>query len=454
VRHLLLGEENIRVEGAVIDALHQGERSIIFADIGNLLFDESACKSCLSIKGASGLFPCIYCKNVTTRNLSEHDASGYLVDVRCGDPRLFDARTDEELWFQADLLSELKPRLTNTQFREQQTRMGVTFNPDGILWDVELRAFFKPTEVQTYDSTHTFFCDGVCQREMSLILGRLREIGQTYDVISTYFNTEWNFCAAMGGRRAPTILSEIFNKAREVHWLKTKSIGGSASDMLSVIGPFRFYLESNAALFTDLADAIQSYRCMARVVRFIMDGKEGERVGDALADALQKHADAHFRAYPDDDPAPKWHFARHMPQQIDRDGGVIDTFPCERYQSKVKACAESVDNTRNFEKSILGRVLVGHMRLMDAPGCFHDGLVRGKWIPELNVDVSTKGIVNGVSLSYGDIVKVDGLPIIILGVVLRGGVISLIAERFDLMGQVTWGHQSCGHLQPRVCVCV
>jgi hypothetical protein len=143
-----------------------------------------------------------------------------------------------------------------------------------------------------------------------------------------------------------------------------------------------------------------------------------------------------------------------MPQQIDRDGGVIDTFPCERYQSKVKACAESVDNTRNFEKSILGRVLVGHMRLMDAPGCFHDGLVRGKWIPELNVDVSTKGIVNGVSLSYGDIVKVDGLPIIILGVVLRGGVISLIAERFDLMGQVTWGHQSCGHLQPRVCVCV
>ena len=114
--------------GVVVDGVGEGGApALLFLRLGNSLYDESACHRTFSAKGASGLFPCSCCKNIYVRlseqvhdSLMRHDSSGTLHDISCADPRLFDARTNDDLWYAADLLTELRPILTVTNFQEQE----------------------------------------------------------------------------------------------------------------------------------------------------------------------------------------------------------------------------------------------------------------------------------------------------------------------------------------------
>ena len=165
LRRMLLGEHNLREAGVLVDEVGEGgSPALLFISVSNLLYDESACNATLSTKGANGLFPCVCCKNVygclahqADDGLALHDPTGLLVDITCGDPRRFDARSDEDLWHAADILQALQGDLTRAQFAEQEKLFGLNWNNDGILWDSELRPFLPPISVQTYDPAHVFF---------------------------------------------------------------------------------------------------------------------------------------------------------------------------------------------------------------------------------------------------------------------------------------------------------
>jgi len=65
--------------------------TIVFVKFHRLLCDEGAGKAVWSVKGASGLRPCMHCKNVVAveeeaaGSLTSFDDQGYLVDIACSD---------------------------------------------------------------------------------------------------------------------------------------------------------------------------------------------------------------------------------------------------------------------------------------------------------------------------------------------------------------------------------
>ena len=59
MRQLLLSANNVRIG---FDVIIDGEAFLIFLVVSNTLYDEAACKASWSIKGATGLVSCFYCK--------------------------------------------------------------------------------------------------------------------------------------------------------------------------------------------------------------------------------------------------------------------------------------------------------------------------------------------------------------------------------------------------------
>ena len=427
LRRQLVEPDGIRLRGALIDRLNGGEPGIIFAKLGNLLYDGDAYRGLLGTKGLNGLFPCVGCKNVAFLHqqtepefaLHRHDATLALVDVGCSDPRLFDASTSDEIYFKADVLEALRPRVNVGQFQDQEKFSGLNYSASGLLWDRQLRPHVPIREVHTYDATHTFYCDGLVQLEMTLCLKSVTSLpGIEFGTVRDFMSANWRFCKALGGRRAPTILSGIFSKSREKHFKRNGDFSGMASEMLSVVGPFRCFLEINEGIVRERPAVVRSFAALARVVGLLQRAKDGERVGDELAVALYDHAQVFHAAYGAAEGfryPPKWHVARHIPSQIHRDGFLIDCFVCERYHTFIKLAADSVRNTVQFEKSVLGRALVAHLRLLNEPYCFRDGLLDSEPCAQLadmagarEASVSRSMRWCGTLILEGDLLRLDG----------------------------------------------
>ena len=92
-------------------------------------------------------------------------------------------------------------------------------------------------------------------------------------------------------------------------------------------------------------------------------GKRGFQVADELDAAILRHDVAFEAAYGGavDEYVPKFHFTKHIPEQLRLDGFLQDCFTTERKHSLVLHAAEPIDNTRSFERSVLSRALLMHL---------------------------------------------------------------------------------------------
>ena len=449
LRHMFLSADSVMTSGAVVDGIGEdGQAALIFAKLGNLSFDESACNATLSTKGANGLFPCVYCKNVHNRPrddmpLAAYDATGNLVDITCPDPRLFDARSNGDWWFAADLLSELHPRLTRGQFEEQERLLGLTYNPQGLLWDLELRRICPPISVQTYDPAHCFLCSGLAQKEIGLLLNKLKDAGMGFATIRTFMEADWRTCGCFGGKRAPSKFASVFSKARDKHWRKSLEFGCGANELLDIVAPFRYFLEMQGDGFRQVFNReVASFCALADCIALLTMAKDGLPVADELAQKLHRHALRFVAAYGDDDLTvyiPKFHFARHIPAQIRRDGFLIDTLACERYHTRTKNVADPIKNTARLESSVLGRALQSHLALVNSPDCFGSALLQASDFDDFGdgAKISLNMVWDGMRLTEDDVIRLDGCPHMVRGCVEYQNRFVLLTQEFRFVEQVT-----------------
>ena len=430
---------------------------IVFFELGNILYDGEACRSCLSMKGANGLLPCLCCKNVTNmprvldENMVDYDASDTLVDISCPDPRRFIARTDAELFFEADVLTALKPLLTTEDFAEQEKLKGIRFNPDGLLWDVELRPRVPVVSAHTVDATHTFLCDGLVHNELALLCKRLKAVcGITFREIRAFMEADWHCCGCMGGGSVPHKLAGVFSEQRRRHFEKHGDIQGQAGEMLAIIPPLRFMLEWRVLPTGRLVNEIASFCALSKVIGLMQTAKGGTDTSDEMAQAIYDHSMRKRTAYADEGEAiyvPKDHNAKHIPPQIKRDGGhLIDAFVTERYHSQVKTIARTVVVTQSFEKSVMGRAVMNHLRLLNAPNMFQDSLIEPRPALDLaaaegavHAEVASSVRWRGTLLHRGDLVRLDGVPHFIEGCCSLDDALCLTARVCRFVEHVTMG---------------
>ena len=104
----------------------QSRACSFFAKFHRLITDEGAGKETLCTKGASGLRPCLQCKNVVLHQeevLADYDDANYLVPLWCADWSQFDPLSSDEFLQQYDDLASLRGSTTHANIKRLERGM-------------------------------------------------------------------------------------------------------------------------------------------------------------------------------------------------------------------------------------------------------------------------------------------------------------------------------------------
>ena len=362
---LLIADGNLRTDGLVLRLRHD-EPVLIFVTMGNILSDAAALKDMWGVKGAGGLIPCSFCVNICGTDDGEdtllgHDGSHRIFDIRCRHPTDFVLKSSGDWYVQADTLQALEPRLSSSDFELVQKAYGMTYNQHGIIYDLNLRPLMPPVEISRYDPMHCICSNGIGQTEIDLFLKAMHNLEPPvgFDTLRTLAGATWVFLSCSG--QSNKLKTDILSVSREKLFLKKKTLYLSASDTLTVIPFLRYFGERVLGAILPLE--VASMSAFGAMVGVYLCGKRGFQVADELDAAILRHDVAFEAAYGGavDEYVPKFHFTKHIPEQLRLDGFLQDCFTTERKHSLVLQAAEPVRNTRSFERSVLSRALLMHL---------------------------------------------------------------------------------------------
>jgi len=405
LRSILIDTPSVR-SGVPLRCLNQ---ALVFFKVSNLLGDEEGLRQAWSHKGANGVFPNMTILNVCNKGAKSvvREGEEFFVDIGCTNVEHFRRCTDHEIWHKADLLAALHSRLSRTEFEKKEIGFGLNHNEFGLLLDESLRPFIRPISVQTHDPTHILFADGMCNTELNLLLPVLEQCQPplTIEMLNTYLTACWTMPRAW---RATTSIQDVFSPQRVKHFRRMGSVQAFASEMMSIVPPLA-HLLSTHAISRQIPDHIASFVALALLVRTVAKAKVAVATAADLSAALVRHGELFKKAYKGDGVKAKFHYARELPHQFQRDGMLLDTFTCERKHSMMKAAAAPITNTRVFERSCLCRALTLHRSALRAG--IRDGLLHGASDPEIAellgfaaCTIAKDIRVDGTLMGVGDII--------------------------------------------------
>ena len=67
--------------------------------------------------------------------------------------------------------------LSKKDFKLLNQSLGLNYTPHGVLFDVELRRYFKPISILQYDWLHCLLVQGIFPHEINLALAELKSVG-------------------------------------------------------------------------------------------------------------------------------------------------------------------------------------------------------------------------------------------------------------------------------------
>ena len=405
LRSMFVGTQGLSSAGVMLDV---GDSPFLFfAKLSNIVGDEAALKAVWSSKGAAGLLPCMFCKNVTTRQLSEHDASGYLHGLECSEDSL-DLATTPEVWEKVDILSGSVGRLTKGKFQELEKSLGLNHEPSGVLCDDALRHHVLPIECHTYDSMHVAFANGVAHVEIDQFLQRSSPHGFGHPQLFAFLGADWIWPGYL--QQKGQSIKEVFSPNRN------NEFRAGATEILMLYPLFRHAAFTILVPGGVLAAEVASFIAMCGVLDALQALKHGGGSTDVLRASIRQHMMCFRTAYGCDELIPKHHFLVHIPRQVQRDGCLLDCFTHERKHQMIKSCCNWVDNTRSFEKSTLCRVLQEQLRqVQDLPWRRSFLMGRSMQCPALGRDAvaAPKLSFYGTVVSAGDIIFVGAAGVLV-----------------------------------------
>jgi hypothetical protein len=439
LRRFFVGPMALQTAGVTLE-LPDGP-SLFFCRLGNILGDESALKSLWSSKGAAGLLPCILCKNICTRFLHEHDASGYLQELSCAEVEQLDLSSSADIWQKVDTLAARHAISTRAEFDQLEKAYGITHCPTGLLSDQALREIVGPAEVHTYDSMHCAFANGLAHFEMYEFLRKSKLVGVSYATLQTYLHADWQWPADK--RQKGRSLHQLFNPVREAS--NSEHFRASASEILMLCPVMRHFVLQILRPTGQLIAEIASFLAMTVVLDRLQEFKKGKGDAVAFGSAIRDHLEKFKLAYGSEACKPKHHFMLHLPAHLARDLMPLDCFVLERKHQMVKACCNWIDNTSAFEKSALVRAVQEQTRQLQEPGWAQDGL-KGRCVPSMELaaaqqcrqaHVAPRAASGGVAISAGDVVVLRNELLLVESCASLDGTLCLVVRNLTRVRALT-----------------
>ena len=140
---------------------------LVRAQITCIVGDEAALKSCWSFKGASGIVPCVQCRNCVSDASDLQRRSGHLFTTSTPHLNKCVPNDDQKFLELVKHLDSEKPNRTQKQFEQLEKAFGITLL-EGMAERVEslLHVGIGPCSTLMYDWMHVYFVNGVWNSEV------------------------------------------------------------------------------------------------------------------------------------------------------------------------------------------------------------------------------------------------------------------------------------------------
>jgi len=437
LRRMLLGRHSFMTVGVPLK-LH-GEYFMLYARLEVLLSDADGLRISLDWRGANSIRPCFKCRNVWSRGYGTDDGH---VDITCGDDRLFKAQDEATLEGYVEVMAETRRRvqdgsLPNERFKEVQKAFGLNYNPRGVMADAELRRVLSLLKVTRTDWMHDELQDGVFNTECNLFLRACSSKGISFLDWEAYLAANWEF-PRHRAVRAPD-LAKLFNRHGEEHIQKTRKFKCKASEMLTLYGLLRHYVD--VAPPSALEQEFASFKAACDVIDLLVTSKRSGAAGmlDIAARtriAMRRHHRLHVAAYGTTRIKPKHHLRMHVPEQMSLDNALFDMFVIERHHLRVKAVAEPIDYTGHYERSLMSSLLRSQCNDLASAPQFASGLLgkRANLPGFEGAQMATTMTVDGEYISVDDVVWFAGGPGRVAACASEGGSFYVIVATFSAVG--------------------
>ena len=297
-------------DGCVLHFKYRGDVRV-FTRLHAFVADELALQQCHGSKGASGNKICLKHHNVI-RKSSELDGDGYHVPHDCPRVASFEEETDEGVYFAADALTAavgLSP--SKGHVTQLEVAFGINYLPRGLLFDLELRDFYRPATGSRLDPMHTWFSNGVAQKEIARFFEdaawRL-ENPPRWDQLEEFCRADWRFPGEAALEKSRTIAANMFRDAKisSEGWPRL-----SASECLLAVHLIRYFVERIVSrmpgVLPTMQSQIASLVAMVKAALWSQSVKRGVGSARTLATLSSEYLIARNRAYPDVDALPKHH---------------------------------------------------------------------------------------------------------------------------------------------------
>ena len=335
-----------------------GAKAFKIGSASALLSDQDAQRGSFSIKGSSGIVPCLYCANV----LAGDHAPGVpgAVPVHEWDCSKF-LRIDDESRFRAadDLLRLNRP--TDIQFREKAT--GLNRNPQGLLFHAQARRRLPPS-MACVDTLHSVFFGGVASWECGLLAAHFKEQDITLaDLKLAATTAQWRR-PGHGQLPATSILKALLHeKLFEGNCYK-----GQGHQTRVLVFLLRYYVDVLLGGRPESDDVARSFHWLhlcCRQLKALSSSWLPLGANDAapLTVVQSSHQQAFVRAYGAEAVKPKHHHRFHLADAIPVLGILPDCTLHEKKHQTLKSGglvdnqARNILKSEEIQKSILPRLI-------------------------------------------------------------------------------------------------
>ena len=290
------------------------------------------------------------CKNLVTPKAHIHGASSSLVcDFMKRADLLF--ASNEEIRGAVDRLDLYKAACTKKDFELRQQAIGFTYQENGVLQDKDLRDIVKPAEQYVHDWQHGIFNNGMFNVLAYFFFNTVSTAAKAlaiWNEFGEYLNA-WRFPKALHfDPRKAQLFSDVrikFHKSAE-----TVKMGASEGRcILPILALFadrvgrrlgyQFAADALCAL-CDLVDAL------AASALGVVSPAEMRKTVAAMAIAIEG---AGWKS----ELIPKFHWAIHYPDELERFGVNLSCWVHERKHKLVKRYGQDQSNMTAYSKAVL-----------------------------------------------------------------------------------------------------
>ena len=333
VLHSFFPEHGPSLTSGVAIPIGPDRTVIVTGCFGGFLADEKAHKEVACCVGASGIKPCLGCKNIHNRvPLHVIHAHG-LQSLSCVDPSLFDPHTDASVFEAADYMAATAAA-DPASVDELETTLGIKYVPTGILYDAYLRGrgIYRPVTNMIRDWMHVYLNSGIANSHVFELLCVLKsQCGIARQTVQSYMSSfklpkkrgvvgpNW-----LGDRRVKT---------------KLRTLASFAGIMLSMVPLICAFLEDVVEPEGMIAAHVQCFRHLTNIVAILALGADRamDQMG-RLAHEILAHARLFVELYPNN-VKPKFHMAFHIIPDAMRLLKCLSTFVTERKHRTTKRAA-------------------------------------------------------------------------------------------------------------------